>query len=55
VAIGSSTLVTVEYWHQVFTPKAVAPWASEVRRLVTKLIHGFRTRGWREFVADFAQ
>lgn len=38
-----------------FSPKAVAQWSVEARRLSIELIEGFREAGRCEFIADFAQ
>jgi cytochrome P450 len=38
-----------------FTPKAVAVWSAEARRLSIELIEGFKPDGGCEFIRDFAQ
>jgi cytochrome P450 len=38
-----------------FSPKAVAQWSAEARRLTVELIEGFRGAGRCEFIGDFAQ
>jgi cytochrome P450 len=38
-----------------FSPKAVAQWSPEARRLAVELIEGFKADGRCEFIQDFAQ
>jgi cytochrome P450 len=38
-----------------FTPKAVAVWSAEARRLSIELIEGFKPDGGCDFIRDFAQ
>ena len=38
-----------------FSPKAIAQWSAEARRLTVELIEGFKGNGRCEFIGDFAQ